>query len=53
LELGQVPLYVGWVIEPQFVAIMVTHAAGQSVVMSFHLITGQLQVFAGIIVYVV
>jgi hypothetical protein len=42
-----------WAIEPHFVALMVACAVGQPVVTSFHPVTGQLQVLAGIIVEVV
>jgi hypothetical protein len=53
LELGQFPLRAGWVIEPHSVTRVVAHTVGQSVIMSFHLVTGHLQVLAGITVDVV
>jgi hypothetical protein len=48
-ELGRFPLCAGWTTEPHSVTLVVAHAAGQSVITIFHLVTGQLQVF-GIIV---
>jgi hypothetical protein len=36
--------------EPHFVTLLVAHRVGQAVIPSFHLVTGQLQVLAGIIV---
>jgi hypothetical protein len=44
---------VSWAIEPHFVALVVACTVGQSVVVSFHPVTGQLQVLADIIVDVV
>jgi hypothetical protein len=40
-------------IEAHFVALMVAHTVGQSVVMNFYSVVGQLQVLAGIFVDVV
>jgi hypothetical protein len=37
-----------WVIEPHFVVNVVAWAVGQFVITSFNLVTGQLQVLAGI-----
>jgi hypothetical protein len=42
-----------WLIEPHSVALVVAHAVGQSVIMSFQPVTGQRQVLAAIIVDVV
>jgi hypothetical protein len=53
LELMQFPLLVGRAGDPHFDALMVTCAVGQSVVTSFHPVTGQPQMLAGIIVDVV
>jgi hypothetical protein len=50
LDLEQFPLHAGRAVEPHFVTLVVARALGQSVVASFHPVTGQLQVLAGIIV---
>jgi hypothetical protein len=50
LELGQVPLQMGWATEPNLVVLVAARTVGQSVVMSFHQVAAQLQVLAGIIV---
>jgi hypothetical protein len=49
IEAWAISPHVGRAIEPHFVALVVSHAVGQSVVSSFHLVTGQLQALAGII----
>jgi hypothetical protein len=51
--LERFPLLSGWIIKPHFVALVIADAVDQSVVTSFHPVTGQLQVLAGIIVNVV
>jgi hypothetical protein len=43
VELGQFPLRVGQATEPHSVTLVIARAAGQSVVASFHPVTGQLQ----------
>jgi hypothetical protein len=48
LEFGRFPLHKGWAIKPYSVALVVPHAAGQSVVTSFQSVNGRLQVLAGI-----
>jgi hypothetical protein len=53
LERGQLPLHAGWVTQSNFVTFVVAHAVGQSVITSFHPVTGQLLVFVGINVDVV
>jgi hypothetical protein len=50
LQLGWFPLRTGWALEPHSVTLVVARTVGQSVVMSFHPVTGQLQVLVGIIV---
>jgi hypothetical protein len=53
LAYGRYLLRVGWAIEPYFVILIVSRAAGQSVVTSFLSVTDRLQVLADIIVDVV
>jgi hypothetical protein len=53
LDLKRFPFRGGWTIEPHSITLVVTCTVGQSIVMSFHWVTGQLQVLAGIIVHVV
>jgi hypothetical protein len=53
LEIWLFPLRAGWAIEPHFFSLILARAVRQSVVTCLYQVTGQLQVFAGIIVDVV
>jgi hypothetical protein len=43
-------LRAGWAIEAHVFTVVIARAVGQSVVMSFYPVTGQLQVLVGIVV---
>jgi hypothetical protein len=49
IELGRFNFHAGWTLEPHFVTLVVARAVSQAVIMSFHPVTGQLQVLAVII----
>jgi hypothetical protein len=50
LKLGRFPLHAAWAIQPYIVTSVVAHAIGQSLIKSFHPVTGQLHVLENIMV---